>query len=118
MRAIPSATPTTIVALGDKNSDGGGASHGYAIQYDPQQQHVLRLQFQQGPRGVAGSIPGIYTEDLLAIVEDRLACFQAGPLACDENDVALKAVRAAREALGLRATHRIAKGVLNTNERH
>jgi hypothetical protein len=54
----------------------------------------------------------------LAIVEDRLACFQAGAFACKENAEAITAVQAARKALGARVAARIAKGVLGANEKH
>jgi hypothetical protein len=71
-----------------------------------------------GPRGEAGSKPGVFDDDLLAIVQDRLECFQSGPYACDENAVALGYIKAAREAQELRIARRMASGVLGTNANH
>ena len=117
MRAIPNNAPSNVVALDQQDPLAGNASHLYGIQYGGPTE-VLKLQFQHGPRAVEGSIAGIFDDDLLAIIQDRLECFQAGPFACAENDAALSAVRAARTALGLRVARRVAKGVLGVNEKH
>lgn len=70
---------------------------------------AVTLRFHTGdPRH---GVKGISNESLLAIVEDRLAGFQAGPFACPENDSALASVRCALGYLHSRTTVRRARGV-------
>lgn len=113
--SIPVSCPTNVAVLDDQGP--GGAHHSYSVQFGGPEQ-VLVVNFQRGPRGVDGSTPGVFGDDLLAIMEHRLACFQAGPFACAENGDALAGVRAARSALGKRAAARQAQGVLGLNETH
>ena len=117
MRAIPNNAPTNVAALDERDPKCGLASHTYGIQYGGPKE-VLKIQFQHGPRGVEGSSPGVFDDDLLAIIEDRMEGFQTGPFACPENAETLRLVRAARESLGLRVARRIAQGVLGANENH
>ena len=117
MKTIPNNAPTNVAALDARDPNAGNASHTYGIQYGGPKD-VCRIQFQHGPRGVAGSEAGVFDDDLLAIIQDRLEGFQAGPFACAENANALSAVIAAREALGVRVARRIAQGVLGVNETH
>ena len=117
MRAIPNNAPTNVAALDERDPKAGNAHHTYGIQYGGPKD-VCRIQFQHGPRGVEGSTPGVFDDDLLAIIKDRLTGFQSGPFACVENADALAAVQAARERLGLRVARRIAQGVLGANETH
>lgn len=117
MRAIPNNAPTNVAALDPKDPNAGGASHTYGIQYGGPKD-VVQIQFQHGPRAVDGSTAGVFDDDLLAIIQDRMECFQAGPFACAENAAALEGVKAAREALGARVATRIAKGVLGVNAQH
>lgn len=76
------------------------------------------VQIQHGPRGVGGSTPGVFDDDLLAIVEDRLVGFQSGPFACAENGYALTAVREARVWLGKRVARRIERGEHRREEKN
>ena len=117
MKTIPNNAPTNVAALDAPDPKAGNASHTYVIQWGGPKE-VTRIQFQHGPRGIEGSSPGIFDDDLLAIIEDRMAGFQSGPFACEENAVALARIREAREALGLRVARRIAQGVLGANEKH
>lgn len=117
MHTIPNNAPTNVVAIDDRDPAAGNASHTYGIQYGGPSD-VCRIQFQHGPRGIAGSTPGVFDDDLLAIVDDRLSGFQSGPYACQENADALNLVRAAREALGLRVARRVSQGVLGVNATH
>lgn len=117
MRSIPNNAPSNVAALDDRDPNAGNVSHEYGVQYGGPGA-VLRIQFQHGPRGVEGSAPGIYDDDLLAIIEDRMASFQSGPFASPESQTALEHIRAAREALGLRVARRIAQGVLGVNAAH
>ena len=117
MKSIPTNSPTSVAALDEKDPNAGGAHHLYGIQYGGPAD-LCRIQFQHGPRGVDGSVPGIFTDDLLAIVQSQLEDFQAGPFACDENNSALEGIKAARHALSLRVARRISAGVLGLNEKH
>ena len=117
MHTIPNNAPTNVAALDERDPNAGNASHEYGIQYGGPGA-VLRIQFQHGPRGVEGSAPGIFDDDLLAIIEDRMVGFQTGSFASPENQTALEHIRAAREALGLRVARRIAQGVLGANAAH
>ena len=90
----------------------GGASHLYYISSGdehPDAPPMLgRIGFHNGesrePRGVTNEV-------LLAIVEDRLAAFQAGPFSCRENMYALKAVRESLMWCRKRSEDRAARGV-------
>lgn len=117
MRAIPNNAPSNVAALDDRDPNAGNASHTYGIQYGGPKD-VVKIPFQHGPRGVEGSTPGVFDDDLLAIIEDRLVGFQSGPFACEENGYALTAVREARAWLGRRVARRIAQGVLGLNANH
>jgi hypothetical protein len=117
MHTLPNNAPTNVAALDERDPKAGNASHTYGVQWGGPKD-VLRVQFQHGPRGVQGSTPGVFDDDLLAIVEDRLQGFQEGPFACSENMEALFAIRSARQVLGLRVARRIAQGVLGANENH
>lgn len=106
----------------------GGANHKYVISgMDQTNNHSYPLihpyayyastciLFQNGPIPEKG-VNGITHEALLAIVEDRLASFQAGPYACEENGRALWHVRAALAALKERTMKRMARGVEGTHK--
>lgn len=116
MRTLPVTCPVNVAALDERDPNAGGASHLYAIQFGGPDE-VCRIQFQHGPRGVEGSKPGVFEDALLAILEDRLASFQAGPFACAENDRALEGVRAARQAQADRVAARMKRNVLGVNEK-
>lgn len=117
MRTLPNNAPTNVAALDERDPNAGMASHEYGIQYGGPTD-VLRIGFQHGPRGVKESTPGVFDDDLLAIIQDRLEGFQSGPFKCAENAAALECVIGARRALGLRVAKRIAQGVLGANETH
>lgn len=97
----------------------GGANHHYQI-IDVSRQNVgedqtfCDIEFQNGPILEAG-VNGISNEALLAIVEHRLACFQAGPFACIENGNALADVRSAMDQLKMRTESRMKRGVEGTS---
>ena len=100
------------VKADDRNPENGNASHRYEIFYgDGCSQH---LSFQDGPINVVGA-NGITNEALLAIVADRLDGFQSSKWACEENAVALDAVKAALAALESRTAKRAARGVEGTH---
>jgi hypothetical protein len=109
----------------------GGAHHFYLISgFDPRNNpsskdlffsaevvrcfYPLFLFFQNGPINEAG-INGITHESLIAILIDRLHCFQAGPYACEENACALIHLEAALESLHSRTRARMNCGVEGTS---
>src|SRR5258708_2565869 len=75
----------------------GGACHHYAARNHAADwsQHLF---FQNGPITENG-VNGITQEVLLAIVIDRLQCFQAGPFTCRENALALTKLEEAQHWL-------------------
>lgn len=74
----------------------------------------LNIRFQDGP--ISDGINGITNEALLAILEDRLKGFQAGPFACSENEGALCCIRTAQLILASRTNKRKARGVEGTHQ--
>ena len=77
----------------------------------------LRVCFQRGfPREVG--INGCRVEDVVAVAIDRLDRYQRGPLACEENADALRALEHANRVLAERMRRREEQGVLNTMSRH
>jgi hypothetical protein len=77
----------------------------------------IRVVFQSGlPREVG--INGCRVEHVIDIALERLLQYQQGPLACAENDEAIRSLRQAREALELRIRRRQEQGVLNTFVQH
>lgn len=78
---------------------------------------LLTVQMQQGPRNSPDALHGVLDTDLLEIVRDRLAAFQAGPFACRENAIALTHIEEALLWMNKRTEDRIARGVLGTYEK-
>lgn len=115
MKAIPVTCPVNVSALDDPDPKAGNASHKYGIQYGGPNE-VLVIQFQHGPRGEGSSIPGVFEDAVLAIIQDRLEGFQSGEFKTAENELALSHVKSAREALGERVARRMARGVLGVNK--
>lgn len=76
----------------------------------------LTVLFQNGPIKENG-VNGVTQEALLAIVIDRLRCFQAGPFACQDNADALDYCKGALAMLQKRTKARIARGVEGTHEK-
>lgn len=105
----------------------GGACHRYKVgapfknpveRYPAENVQLARshvdIHFQEGPIAESG-VNGISNEALLAIVEDRLKCFQAGPYACRENANALTKIQEAMHWLHHRTRERMARGVEGTS---
>lgn len=98
----------------------GGANHRYEVSgYDCStnasasseiEDNRTVILFQNG--GIADhGVNGLTQEALLAIVIDRLECFQAGPFASDYNARALAHIRAGQDMLLQRTRDRMARGV-------
>ncbi|MFM0263306.1 hypothetical protein [Paraburkholderia sediminicola] len=94
----------------------GGANHLYEVTgYCGQSGHEgVLIEFQNGPINEAG-INGLTQEVLLAIVADRLRCFQAGPFACKANACALTKIEEAQHWLQQRTLERMRRGVEGTH---
>lgn len=98
----------------------GGAHHVYMVKKAPEPGDkkngdvMAMILFQKGALKVEG-LNGIFIEDLLAIVIDRLQCFQAGDFRCDENEFALCSILVAQAYLKARTLRREAKGILGTH---
>lgn len=92
----------------------GGACHRYAITLPDGTFYNVR--FQNGPINEAG-VNGLTHEALLAILIDRLQCFQKGPYACRENALALTKLDEALLWLCKRTLDRIQRGVEGTSEK-
>lgn len=93
----------------------GNANHDYRI-YWPQADglRAQSVKFQKGAIREAG-VNGLTHEVLLAIVIDRLECFQSGPYACEENAEALSHAKECLDALHARTLKRIGRGVEGTH---
>ena len=93
----------------------GGACHEYRIALNEGGTKIdWSLSFQNGPIKEAG-FNGISQEALLAIVADRLRCFQDGPFKSRENALALTKVEEAMMWLHKRTRDRMARGVEGTH---
>lgn len=73
------------------------------------------IVFQHGPIQEHGR-NGVTHEALLAILIDRLECFEAGPYACMENAAALMHLRCALTVLHNRTAKRVARNVEGTHK--
>lgn len=111
----------TIKVLDEPGS--GNANHLYSIEYDnvkfgPDAQSMRQvngISFQKGPIAEAG-INGISGEALLAIIIDRLQCFQNGEYKCRENAIALTHLEDAMHWLQHRTRQRLSRGVEGTSK--
>lgn len=97
----------------------GGAPHQYEVFTQPEEGEMgvslCRIHFQEGPIKEQG-VNGIQHEDLLDILIDRIAHFQEGPHACEENAAALLRLEDAKAHLLKRTARRTAAGTEGTSE--
>ena len=107
----------------------GGANHHYRIRgFDSasnpsrpfiglpgKPEQCCTVLFQNGPIAEVG-VNGVTHEALLAIIEHRLQCFQAGPFACPENDMALQHILRAQQMLQMRTRRRLEAGTEGTHQ--
>jgi hypothetical protein len=111
---------TQAVCLDEQGA--GGACHKYEVRALPSPGSFsdtdvfARVSFQNGPIKENG-VNGCHQEDLLAIVIDRLQCFQKGEFACRENAIALTKVEEALMWLRKRTQDRIDRGVEGTSNK-
>lgn len=102
----------------------GGANHEYLVkmpenatlhQYAVDEGKSLLIPFQKGPIAENG-VNGISNELLIAIVIDRLQCFQNGDYKCRENAIALTHLEDALHWLQHRTRQRVSRGVEGTSK--
>jgi hypothetical protein len=111
----------TVVAVDEPGS--GGAHHRYEItgftEANPaglDGKHAVDwILFQNGPIKEAG-VNGLTHEVLLAIVIDRLRCFQANRYASEHNALALADLQSALNWMKRRTEERQARGVEGTHQ--
>jgi hypothetical protein len=107
----PANDKIEIIAMDETGS--GGAHHYYAVDVAGSE-NGLDVKFQNGPIAEAG-VNGVTHEALLAILIDRLRCFQSGPFACRENALALTKMEEAMFWLNSRTRARMQLGVEGTH---
>lgn len=93
----------------------GGAHHEYEFVAIDTGKELGYIQFQKGPRNVEGSVTGVLTGCVLAMLIDVAQDFQAGEFPSDENAQALEHMRAALDYYKRRADERASRGVLGYN---
>ena len=109
-----------VYRLGEEGP--GGAYHDYGINIGPEapdsdEDTMVLIEFQKGPRKEPESRHGVLDSDLLEIVRDRLKCFQNGPYATRENAFALTHIEEALLWMNKRTEDRIERNVLGTYEK-
>src|SRR6185312_6635410 len=77
----------------------------------------LRVVYQKGMPDQVG-VNGCRVDDVIQAAIERLETFQAGPLACEENESALRSLYGAMDSLDVRRQRRRQQGVLNTMYNH
>lgn len=101
----------------------GGACHLYeilipdSVPTKPGVTVYCGIQFQNGPIQTPADMNGISGEALLAILIDRMQCFQTGPYACRENALALTKLEEAMFWLQKRTRDRMLRGVEGTHNK-
>ena len=94
----------------------GGAHHQYEVlNKEDHSVSYASVRFQNGPIKESG-VNGCHQEDLIAIVIDRLECFQMGDFACAENAEAISSLREALGHLNARTADRSERGVEGLSE--
>lgn len=110
--------PREAVSGGPRSLEGRIAEYGCDSTYLEGDQLIaqrhVEISFQNGPIQEHG-VNGVSGEALLAIVIDRLRCFQAGPYASNDNALALNHVESALQWLQKRTRDRLERGVEGTS---
>lgn len=117
---IESATLATVIRADEKNEANGGASHSYVVEIGenngaPPEVAYYIPSFQDGPVKDVGS-NGITNEALIAIVIDRLQCFNESKWRCRENSLAITHLEEALHWLTSRTTKRLKRLVEGTHQ--
>ena len=96
--------------------DKGGASHMYNVVGENDLVTAF-VHFQEGALKEKDSKHGCSDEALIAIVLDRLLCFQGGHFSCEENEEAIHHLCSALDWLRKRSQDRVARGVEGKHEK-
>ena len=104
------ANDTLSITVTDEPGS-GGANHVYEVEGGAVS---IEIRFQNGPINEAG-VNGLTHEVLLAIVADRLRCFQKGPFSTKANACALTHIEEAQHWLQQRTLERMRRGVEGTH---
>lgn len=97
--------PEKLIITANAPEDPGGAPDGYLITHI---ETTLRIGIDFQTLRVKD---GVTNEALLAIIKDRLVCWQAGPYKDNFNEIALESIETALDALKTRTLERTARGV-------
>lgn len=108
---------TSVIVLDEPGQ--GNACHEYIVGFTNSREiynkiPFAKVSFQNGPI-IENGVNGCHQEDLLAIVIDRLQCFQAGEFACDDNQEAMEHIEKALKCLNRRTEERKKRGVEGTS---
>lgn len=109
-RIIHTTDHTIVLAVDDPDPAAGGACHAYEVRCRATGRHLELIRFQHGPIGEHG-VNGLQHIDLLAIIRDRLDCFQRGSFASPINEVTAGAIGAAMASEDTRTRRRALAGV-------
>lgn len=77
---------------------------------------LCKIHFQTGPVKEK-TLNGIFNEDLIAIVINRLEAFQTSEFKCNENAEAIKKLEESLMWLRKRTNRRKAKGIIGTSQK-
>jgi hypothetical protein len=100
----------------DENQMAYGAPHNYQFKNAGSGEFLGELKFQKGGIKDVG-INGVSNENLLAMVLERLECFQKGDYACEENAQAVAKIKEALLWMKKRTLDRELRGVEGTNKK-
>ena len=119
MRVVNIGSQRFTKVVSNDEQGPGNAYHQYSVETEPQTADspvavYAQVSFQKGGVGVVG-VNGCHNEDLIAIVIDRLQCFQSSAFSCRENALALTKLEEALHWLNSRTKERQNRGVEGTH---
>lgn len=91
------------------------APHMFKVERVEDGQTLCKVHFQEGPIKECG-VNGVCGEDLIAMVIERLECFQETEFACKENEKALEKLQESLMWLRKRTSDREARNVEGTHQ--
>lgn len=92
------------------------ANHEYIVSAVNSTIDYAKVSFQKGPIKENG-VNGCHSEDLIAIVLDRLQCLNQGDFKCRENSIAITKLEEAMMWLNKRTADRKSRGVEGTSQK-
>lgn len=111
---IDSLTDSLKIESDLPDEKAGNGTHRYDIRL-ADGSAVGTVQFQHGPRGEPGSVPGCTSQALVEVLIDHFESFQTGPFRCRENALVITALEQARDVMRRRVIDRSRRGVLGKN---